>query len=478
MARQLGRALAAAGRRHDPHPLAEARAKLLDDSARLALGRGRRHAQEPRKSLSSNRRHPERPARPRAFSGRRSIRGARLDARRARGSAWTGLIDRLVERGVDPAVVDRLAEHLSAGSAQEVARIRPLALAERFGLDPDQVVTACLHGAREGLLELHWDLLCPVCRISAQVTDTLREIAEHAHCQACHLDFELDFANSIELIFRVHPEIREAELGTFCIGGPAHSPHVVAQMRVAPHERIELELDLPEGSYGLRGPQLPWSADFLVEKTAPRRRWEIDLVAGPSAERPTALHSAVQTLVLHNTGDREILVRVERSASRNDALTAARAAALPLFRELFPGEVLAPGRLATVSSVNLLFTSLDPAKADALYRELGDSRAFGVIHEHLQKVGDAIRDGGGAVVKTLGEGVLASFSQVTAAVETALALSGRLDRDGSSVSSGLRIGVHKGRRWPRQSTTSSTTSEPPPATPSPFSRRPAMMSSC
>ena len=176
------------------------------------------------------------------------------------------LIDRLVERGIDVAVVDRLFEHLIAGSAQELARIRPLALAERFGLDPDQVVAACLHGATEGLLELHWDLLCPVCRISAQVTDTLREIADHAHCQACHLDFDLDFANSIELIFRVHPEIREAELGTYCVGGPAHSPHVVAQMRVAAAERIELELALPEGSYRLRGPQLPWSADFRVRE--------------------------------------------------------------------------------------------------------------------------------------------------------------------------------------------------------------------
>ena len=130
------------------------------------------------------------------------------------------LLDRLVEQGIDAAVVERLGEYLARGSAQEVARIRPLALAERFGLDPDQVVAACLHGAREGLLELHWDLLCPVCRISCQVTDTLRAIAEHAHCEACHLDFQLDFANSIELIFRVHPEIREADLGTYCIGGP------------------------------------------------------------------------------------------------------------------------------------------------------------------------------------------------------------------------------------------------------------------
>ena len=90
------------------------------------------------------------------------------------------LLDRLVEQGIDATIADQLGDHLALAAPQEVARIRPLALAERWGLDPDQVVNACLHGAREGLLELHWDLLCPICRISCQVTDTLRAIAEHA----------------------------------------------------------------------------------------------------------------------------------------------------------------------------------------------------------------------------------------------------------------------------------------------------------
>ena len=212
----------------------------------------------------------------------RSVRGAaRMPA--PRRQRLDRLLDRLVERGIDAAVVDRLAEHLAVGSAQEVARIRPLALAERFGLDPDQVVAACLHGAREGLLELHWDLLCPVCRISCQVTDTLRAIAEHAHCEACHLDFELDFANSIELIFRVHPEIREADLGTYCVGGPAHSPHVLAQMRVAPAERIELELELP-------GRLVPaaWPAASLVgrlPRSEGRRRRAAGISTWPRARR-------------------------------------------------------------------------------------------------------------------------------------------------------------------------------------------------
>jgi class 3 adenylate cyclase len=355
------------------------------------------------------------------------------------------LLDRLAGRGVEAAVVERLGEHLARGSAQEVARIRPIALAQRFGLDPDQVVIACLHGAREGLLELHWDLLCPVCRISCQVTDTLRAIAEHAHCVACHLDFQLDFANSVELIFRVHPEVREADLGTYCIAGPAHSPHVPAQVRVAPNERIELDLDLPEGAYRIRGPQLPWNIAFPVRSSATLRRWEIELASGQPPERPVAgLRAGGQVLVLNNGHDRELLVRVERTTSRGDALTAARAASLSLFRELFPGEILAPGQLATVSTVTLLVTALDPVQADALYQGLGDARAFGVIHEHFQRLSDAIRQGGGAVVKTQGEGMLASFSDVTAAVRTAWELAGQLARGEATRPLRLRVGVHRG----------------------------------
>ena len=236
---------------------------------------------------------------------------------------------------------------------------------------------------------------------------------------------ELDFANSIELIFRVHPEIREADLGTYCVGGPAHSPHVPAQVRVAPDERIELELELPEGSYRLRGPQLPWSVDFPVRGSTrtpalgdragaglvarqPRRAARRRTGAGPAATGMTASWWSASS--------------GRRRAS--DALTAARAASLALFRELFPGELLAPGQLATVSTVTLLVTALDPRQADALYQNLGDARAFGVIHEHFRRLGDAIRQGGGAVVKTQGEGVLASFSDVTAAVRTALELLG------------------------------------------------------
>jgi serine/threonine protein kinase/class 3 adenylate cyclase len=354
------------------------------------------------------------------------------------------ILDRLVEQGIDPAIVDQLSDYLALGPPLEVARIRPLALAERWGLVPDQVVAACLRGAREGLLELHWDLLCPVCRISCQVTDTLRAIAEHAHCQACHLDFQLDLANSIELIFRVHPEIREADLATYCIGGPAHSPHVLAQIRIAPHERIELDLELPAGSYRLRGPQLPWSIDFRVQASATIRRWDIGLAPEAAPNVPAALRAGGQVLILDNPHPLEIVVRVERTATRGDALTAARATSMALFRELFAGEVLAPGQLATISMVTLMVTALDSDRADALYRDLGDARAFSMVHDHLQRLGEGIRAGGGAVVKTMGEGLLASFTDVSAAVRTALDLGPRRASGTATQPLLPRVGLHRG----------------------------------
>src|SRR5262249_47453545 len=83
-------------------------------------------------------------------------------------------LDRLSECGVDPAVLERLGDFLAQAPMQEIARIRPVALARRLGLDPDQVVAACLHGAREGLFLLLWDILCPICRIPSEVKDTLK----------------------------------------------------------------------------------------------------------------------------------------------------------------------------------------------------------------------------------------------------------------------------------------------------------------
>jgi serine/threonine protein kinase/class 3 adenylate cyclase len=359
--------------------------------------------------------------------------------RRRRLERW---LDSLGERGFEPKVVERLGDFLELAPAQEVARIRPLAMARRLGLEADAVVAACLRGASEGVLVLLWDILCPVCRIPSQVIETLRNLREHGTCEACRLDFDLDFANSVELIFRVHPEIRETDLGTYCAGSPSHSPHVAAQARVAAGERVTLDLVLEPGSYQLRGPQLPYAIDFRVEPTAACRRWELDLQRGPSDDLPRTLRAGGQVLAMANGNDREVLVRVERTAPRDDALTAARASSLALFRELFPGEILSPGQLINLETVTLMVTDLD--RVGDLYAELGDARAFAMVHEQFRRIHERVRREGGALVKTILEGTVSAFADPAAALRAALAI--ETDLAGGEATSELRprVGIHRG----------------------------------
>jgi serine/threonine protein kinase/class 3 adenylate cyclase len=355
-------------------------------------------------------------------------------------------LNQLAERGVDPVVADRLGEFLARAPAQELARIRPIALARRLGLNEEATIAACLHGANVGLLVLYWDLLCPVCRGPSELKDTLRALEDHGHCEACQVDYQLDFARSVELVFRSHPQVREADTNFYCAAGPGMMPHVAAQVRVSPGERLELELELPEGDYRVRGPQLGWTLDLRVRPGAPARRWDLTLTRGPDRDRDTlaVLGSGSQVLGLDNDGPHPLLVRVERTAPRDDALTAARASALALFRELFPAEVLAPGRLVNVAGVALLVTALD--RPAALYEELGDPRAFAALHEQFRRIGDLVREKGGAMVKTVAEGVLAAFPDPDAAVDAALSLAGALA--GGEATPGLvprlRAAVHAG----------------------------------
>src|SRR5262249_17686833 len=156
---------------------------------------------------------------------------------------------------------------------------------------------------------LLWDIVCPLCRIPAGIVETLRALEDHGRCEACQADFVLDFANSVEMIFRVHPEVRACETKTYCIGGPSHSPHVGAQVRVAAGERFDLDLTLTEGAYRIRGPQLPRAVDFQVASSGSLTRWSLRVpgdflrpqqgVAATLAEG-TRLKTGQQRLVIDN----------------------------------------------------------------------------------------------------------------------------------------------------------------------------------
>lgn len=348
-------------------------------------------------------------------------------------------IDAMVADGAPTDICEGLQQFLLEAPEQEVAKVRPVALARRLGLDESQVIDTCLRAVKQGLLQMQWDLLCPTCRVAADTRSTLKEIEAHTHCEACDFDFRSNAADAVELVFRAHPDIRDTALGKYCVGGPWHAPHVAAQFRLEPAERLEADLALEAGDYVLRGPRLTRTYPLRVVTSGAASCGEFRL--GPhddGDERVTTLRTGGQVLSLENGFDCQQVVRVERTLPREDIVTAARASATPRFRELFPGEVFESGQLVSAEQVTMLVVSIPTI--DDLYEQAGDAEAYAAVQRHLSDSSASIQQNGGEVVKVIGETIFASFHDAVRAVESAFALAA--ERPDSPFR--LAVGVHRG----------------------------------
>jgi class 3 adenylate cyclase len=121
---------------------------------------------------------------------------------------------------------------------------------------------------------------------------------------------------------------------------------------------------------------------------------------------------------VNETADEQLLV-LERTAWGDQAVTAAEVTALQVFRDLFAGEALRPGEPISVGTLTILFTDL--RDSTRFYREVGDAPAFGSVMDHLDLLRAHVAAEGGAVVKEMGDAIMAVFNRPVGAVRAALA---------------------------------------------------------
>ncbi len=96
----------------------------------------------------------------------------------------------------------------------------------------------------------------------------------------------------------------------------------------------------------------------------------------------------------------------------------------------------------------LAFLFTDLAGSTAMYERIGEARAFRLVQEHFQILSEAIGAHHGAVVKTIGDAVMAVFPTGADALEAAVAIQRDIRAlDGGGVvdpTALVRVGVHEG----------------------------------
>lgn len=344
----------------------------------------------------------------------------------------------------DDALTLLLREHLATAPDRDVARIRPLSLARHWDRPGMEVVRLCLKATRAGLLELTWDVICPGCRGTKQRATSLAALAGESHCETCQIRFDLNFDQAVEASFRPHPNVRKVEENRFCAFGPGNTPHVLAQLRLEPGGRLEETVPLPQGRYRLRSPEAPAATWVDAGEDGPAAALFRIRPEGTETDAPRLAAGAVAVTV-ENALPSPARLLLERAEWAQDAATAALVSTVQEFRDLFSAEALSPQTQLSIGSLSFLFTDLKGSTT--LYAELGDARAYALVRDHFTFLREAVWRFEGAIVKTIGDAIMAVFYDPHHAVACALAVQkgvAEFNRSHPPGSVVVKMGIHTG----------------------------------
>jgi class 3 adenylate cyclase len=288
---------------------------------------------------------------------------------------------------------------------------------------------------------MKWGLLCPNCRGAKLSVSTLSDLPRGAHCSSCNIDYDRDFEKNVELYFAPAPAIRAVADGGFCLSGPMGTPHVAVQVLLDPGERRNVSIHLPPGAYRLRTLH-PGAFVDVDHGSGPFPGLHIT-ASGVEALNPTDYPGEPASVAFVNDAGFELAALIEDRTWVRDALTAPEVISLQAFRDLFAEATLRPGDDAGVSQVALLFTDLQGSTA--LYERVGDAAAYNLVRKHFALLAAIVRDHDGAVVKTIGDAVMAAFNDPAQAVRAALAMQEKIGSSEHGVRDlVLKVGVHAG----------------------------------
>jgi class 3 adenylate cyclase len=355
--------------------------------------------------------------------------------------------------------VQRLADLLSTESDANLVRLRPYVLADAWQAPRRPILEMFLSAAKLGLLDLRWDIMCPLCRGAKLTASSLDEVQKGVHCATCNIDFEANFTDYVELTFMPNAQIRLVHDGSFCIGGPMVTPHILVHQIIAPGETRTLQTGLGSGSYRIRTQrfgveqwlELTESSLYSLAKVSIQvddADLEVSLsrqLASSDSHSSHSDHCTGLRLVMSNQSPDSQRIYVEQGAWYTDAVTAAYVTTLQHYRDLFSDQVLRPDEEIGIKGLTILFSDL--VGSTGMYNRWGDAPSYAVVREQFAILQRVVREYEGAIVKTIGDAIMAVFSDQAQGVGAALAIQKEIEifnAANPTESLAIKLGLHYG----------------------------------
>jgi len=404
----------------------------------------------------------------------------------------TNIAERLLEtkmteieqaRSWSPRVISKFETLIRSGDDLSLYRVNPLAFARDRAIAEAESIDLFLHATRSGLFEMSWDVVCPQSGMVLDSFGALRTLKTHYVCGLCDVSGETDLDDFIDVTFTVSPQLRRL---------PFHDPESLSvedfhwklrflndgrlpgqQVRfldvlhglvrglafLPPGSTTTLRADLGPGA--LSGVNVQTQAAFMVPVTGALaatpsrlqvrydgRRFSPSLAGLPPGPVIIEVENSGTTrgsLLLINWPPEIVALTVKPALDFEPYMSGGMLLARQTFRRLFRSERVDEREGLGIRQVTLLFTDLKGSTA--MYERLGDLNAYALVREHFALLGVTVQQHSGAIVKTIGDAVMAVFSRPTDAVSAALDILGVIERyngEHGDPSIILKIGVHCG----------------------------------
>jgi class 3 adenylate cyclase len=378
-----------------------------------------------------------------------------------------------LRNSADPKIVAAIEALISDGTDRQLCRLNVLSFANERGLDEEKVIGGFLHAARLGLFDLTWNVLCPGCGGVLDVAQTLKSVHKEAYdCALCATGYEPTLDEMVEVAFTVNPRVRRIE---------AHDPHslppweyfrqifwgsgvdlpetgfedlmeevTIDSIELPPQQKAQMSLQAPAEFLIVFEP-VTHAAHFIDVKGEPtRERQNLSLIFN-KVQAPTVtteMRPGPLRLALENRTDLRVLPSVwiagdtlhHMLGKRKSFLTAKRLLTNQIFRDIYRTDTLDVDQGLKLTSLTFLFTDLKGSTE--LYDRVGDLVAYDLVREHFRVLNEIVASEAGAVVKTIGDAVMATFPTPDRALAAALRMRESVRKIKNDLL--IKIGIHEG----------------------------------
>ncbi len=391
-------------------------------------------------------------------------------------------LEAMKSRGMEAGLVDRLGKILPGQGDWDLLRINPFRFARTHELPEERAVDLFVHAARAGIMDFDYNLLCPRCGGVARSHHELDGIeGPEFYCAVCDASAPATLDDQVEVSFTLHPSIRKLEVdGLADLDAYRRFNFSANYLPARPLQELRREImkalvilepnssrrvHLKSGrqdTYQLVSIERNSSVFIELGRQEGRNSGTIDIQLAAEGFEPrrvstqtTECDVVVSNLTRSRTGfivvapdiERILTIVAQEPTVVERFLTAKVLLNNQTFRDLFRIQHLSSRLNLNIKSLTILFTDL--RGSTEMYDRAGDVFAYALVQEHFRILTDIVRRHNGAIIKTMGDAIMATFSNprdgLLASLEMMTGIqrmNEEVRRDGYEI--GLKVGLHEG----------------------------------